>query len=227
MRIEIANEIEPNEDYRDVRVRSLYNVDGGQDARFEATWDLPIEDDDWQVGLVVGPSGSGKSSIGHELAKQGWELRGEGEDWPHDRSVISSIDPDGSMDRVAASLTAVGLGTVPAWLRPWRVLSNGEKWRANLARLVVEEPERVVVDEFTSVVDRQIAQIGSMAFAKAWRRTGGQVVLLTCHYDVIEWLQPDWVLDTATGEVLPRGSLQLATHDPVGDRRGRVGVLEA
>ena len=88
--------------------------------------------------------------------------------------------------------------SVPTWLRPYPVLSNGEKFRADLARLVCDAPERAIVDEFTSVVDRQIAKFGALAFAKAWRRLkGNQVVLLTPHYDVVEWLEPDWVFDTA------------------------------
>jgi ABC-type ATPase with predicted acetyltransferase domain len=63
---------------------------------------------------------------------------------------------------------------VPAWLRPYPVLSNGERFRAGLARLVCEQPGEAVVDEFTSVVDRQIARLGALAFAKAWRCTAGE-----------------------------------------------------
>jgi len=37
------------------------------------------------------------------------------------------------------------------------------------------------------VVDRQIAKIGAGAFSKAWKRGGGQAVLLSCHYDVLDW----------------------------------------
>ena len=107
-----------------------------------------------------------------------------------------------SLNEVTASLSAVGLGDVPAWLRPFKALSNGEQYRAGLARLICDAPDKVVIDEFTSVVDRQIAQIGASAFAKSWRRTKGkQIVLLSCHYDIVEWLQPDWVYDTRTGEV--------------------------
>jgi GNAT superfamily N-acetyltransferase len=85
----------------------------------------------------------------------------------------------------------------------------GERFRADLARIIREAPERIVVDEFTSVVDRQVAKVGALAFGKAWRRTGGQAVLLSCHYDVLEWLRPDWVFDLGTdtfqwGEVPPR-----------------------
>jgi hypothetical protein len=40
-----------------------------------------------------------------------------------------------------------------------------------------------------------------MAFSKGWRRNKGKkIVLLSCHYDIVEWLQPDWVFDTGTGE---------------------------
>ena len=96
----------------------------------------------------------------------------------------------------------MGLGDVPAWLRPFKVLSNGEQFRAGLARLICEAPDKAIIDEFTSVVDRQIAKIGASAFAKAFRKNKGkQIILLSCHYDIIEWLQPDWVYDTRVSEV--------------------------
>lgn len=43
-----------------------------------------------------------------------------------------------------------------------------------------------------------------LAFQKAWRRNGGQCVLLNCHYDIIDWLEPDWIFDTATGRYAGR-----------------------
>lgn len=66
--------------------------------------------------------------------------------------------------------------------------------------ILARKPAKAVVDEFTSVVDRQIARVGAQAFQKAWRRENpaGKVVLLTPHYDVVDWLQPDWVIDTKT-----------------------------
>src|SRR5436190_1330716 len=55
-------------------------------------------------------------------------------------------------------------------------------------------PDRpVVFDEFTSVVDRTVAQIGSAALAKTVRQRAQQFVAVTCHEDVEAWLQPDWV----------------------------------
>ena len=112
--------------------------------------------------------------------------------WPVDAPIIDAIAPDGDFNAVTGALGSVGLGSVPTWLRPYPVLSNGEKFRADLARLVCDAPQQAIVEEFTSVVDRQIAKFGALAFAKAWRRLKGrQVVLLTPHYDVVEWLEPE------------------------------------
>lgn len=145
--------------------------------------------------VVVGPSGSGKSSIGRVIFGDESALWAPA--WGPDVPIVDAIGVGGDFDAVTGALAAVGLGNVPAWLRPYAALSNGERFRADLARLICEAPATAVVDEFTSVVDRQIAKFGALAFAKGWRRTAGKVVLLSCHYDVLEWLEPDWIFDTA------------------------------
>lgn len=194
MKVAIHHSSRDSRSYRAERVKSLFNCEDGH--RFDAEFDLPLEGQDWRIGLVVGPSGSGKTSLGRRLGSM-WTP-----EWPASKPIIDAIAPKEDFNDVTAALAAVGLGSVPAWLRPFPVLSNGEQFRANLARLVAEPPADVtVLDEFTSVVDRQIAKIGAAAFAKAWRRKpGGQVVALSCHYDVADWLEPDWVFDTATGK---------------------------
>lgn len=199
MRIEIEYPGHSLKSYRTARVQSLFNVEDG--GRFSCSAELPIEDLDWSVGLVVGPSGSGKTSIGHRMFGNAAVLNN---DWPSDRAIIDVIGAGRSFDEATSALVSVGLGSVPAWLRPYKVLSNGEQFRADLARTICDQPATVVIDEFTSVVDRQIARVGAASFAKAWRRTGGKAVALSCHHDIIPWLQPDWVFDTATGEFTGR-----------------------
>jgi len=64
----------------------------------------------------------------------------------------------------------------------------------------------VAFDEFTSVVDRNVARIASAAIARGIRQgqIGCRFVAITCHYDVAQWLQPDWVLDMATAQFTRR-----------------------
>lgn len=199
--IEVSNNCTDYNSFRANRVKSMFNAESG--ANFSITAKIDADDDDWSVGLIVGPSGSGKTSIGKKILGGGKVYDESG--WPEDKPIIDAILPGGSFDAVTGALSSVGLGNVPSWLRPYHVLSNGEKFRANLARVICEAPEEVVIDEFTSVVDRQIAKVGANAFSKSWKRTGGKCVLLSCHYDIIEWLEPDWVFDTATGKYSGRG----------------------
>ncbi len=194
MRLTVEHSCAEFDSYRAARVRSLFNCESGADFSLEV--DMPIDDENWHIGIIVGPSGSGKTSLGNQVfgRRAVWRPR-----WPKDAPIIDAIAPEGEFDAVPAALAAVGLGSVPAWLRPYAVLSNGERFRADLARLIAERPAHAVVDEFSSVVDRQIARIGAMAFAKAWRRGKGQAVLLSCHHDILGWVQPDWIYDTGTG----------------------------
>ena len=203
--ITIDQSVPISKSYRSTRVRSLFNVTPQAGARFTASADIPTDDDSWQVGLIVGPSGSGKSSVGRQC--WGGKAYHNGFRWGGG-PIIDEIAPKAPMDAVTAALSAVGLGTVPSWLRPYSVLSTGEKFRAELARMLLTNKKRVVIDEFTSVVDRQIARIGAHAFTKAWRRQPGrQVILLSCHRDIVEWICPDWILDTEDW-CLQRGFLQ-------------------
>lgn len=198
MKIHVRNECADSNSYRAARVKSLFNAERGN--VFELDADIDVDGEPWSIGLIVGPSGTGKTSIGRQLFGGGKIIDLYG-GWG-ERPIVDEISPNGDFDSVTGALANVGLGDVPSWLRPFHALSNGQQFRAGLARLISDAPNDVIVDEFTSVIDRQIAKIGAMAFAKGWRRNKGKrIVLLSCHYDIVEWLQPDWVFDTGTGEL--------------------------
>lgn len=199
---------------RTAQLAGLFDVP--LDQRQVQTWDheLPYETRDWHVGLIVGPSGSGKSV----LARKAWgdRLR-DRYDWDDEKALIDGFSAEQSINEIADTLVAVGFGTVPAWLRPYRTLSNGEQFRADMARAILLPENPIVVDEFTSVIDRQVAKIASHAVQKTIRRRGRQFVAVTCHYDVIDWLQPDWTYDVAKQEfswrsVQPHPPLKLSIY---------------
>jgi GNAT superfamily N-acetyltransferase len=171
--------------------------------------ELPDESEDWSVGVIVGPSGSGKTSVARQA--YGPRLYESGNNWPRDLAVVEAFEPKSlSVRDITATLTAVGFSSPPDWVKPYGALSNGQRFRVDLARALLSAGSPLVAfDEFTSVVDRTVAKIGSAAVSKqvrAGRLPIKKFVAVTCHYDVVEWLEPDWVLDMATN-LLARGSL--------------------
>ena len=168
--------------------------------------DVPDVSEDWQVGVIVGPSGSGKSTIAREAF--GGKLYTSSR-WPKKKAIIDAFPKGLEVKQITNMLTAVGFSSPPAWCKPYHVLSNGEQFRCDLARALLLPDDVVAFDEFTSVVDRNVAKIGSAAIRKSI--DAGHIkkrfVAVTCHDDVVEWLQPDWVVDMATRR-LARGCLR-------------------
>lgn len=189
---------------RTVRVRqleALFDVPPQEQSKLEWHGDLPIESMKWNVGLIVGPSGCGKTQILRKLFP--------GHDTPlewNEKSVVDNFEV-GTMQEIADTCASVGFNTIPAWMRPYHVLSNGEKFRVEMARRLLRDSP-LVMDEFTSVVDRQVAQIGAHAVQKKVRKMGKQFVAASCHYDIVDWLQPDWILEPAAMKFVARGLLQ-------------------
>jgi GNAT superfamily N-acetyltransferase len=112
--------------------------------------------------------------------------------------VLDDMPKECSVEQITSAFNSVGFSSPPSWLKPYSVLSNGQKMRVDLARAILEKNELFVFDEFTSVVDRNVAQIGSFAMQKAIRKTNKKFIAVTCHFDVQDWLLPDWVFNTDT-----------------------------
>lgn len=209
--------------FRVQQVAGMFDVPLAEKAVEKFSVELPGLDEPWDVGLIVGPSGSGKSTVAGEFYAQ--ELY-RGAEWPDDQAVIDCFG-ELPVRHVIELFTAVGFSSPPSWVKPYRVLSCGERFRCDLARALAggcelrvasyEKEELsdlatrnsklatplVVFDEFTSVVDRNVARACSAAISKGIRRGNipCRFVAVTCHYDVAEWLEADWVLDMATGRL--------------------------
>jgi ABC-type Mn2+/Zn2+ transport system ATPase subunit/GNAT superfamily N-acetyltransferase len=168
---------------------------------------------DWNVGLIVGPSGAGKTTVAREMFGDQL-LQTEKMVWDNKSAVIDNFPKELAIREITEMLSSVGFSSPPAWLRPFEHLSNGEKFRVTMARVLAESKNIAVVDEFTSVIDRTVAQIGSAAIAKTVRARKQKFVAVACHYDIEEWLQPDWIYQPhigafTWGSVQPRPQVKL------------------
>lgn len=160
---------------------------------FEIEADL---DTDYNVGLIVGASGSGKTTLAKEIF---------GEDCFREfldlsKPVIEQFPKEMNYDDRSKILSSVGLTSVPCWIRPAYTLSNGQRSRAEAALAISLSDEFTVIDEWTSVVDRTVAKVMSHSIQKSARKYKKKIVVVACHYDVAEWLEPDWIIDCNTGE---------------------------
>lgn len=164
---------------------------------------IDIENQQWNIGLIVGGSGTGKSTIAKELFSESY-IRGF--DYTG-KCVLDNMPEECSVKEIEKAFTAVGFSSPPSWLKPYSVLSTGEKMRVDLARSILENDDLIVFDEFTSVVDREVAKTCSVAVQKEIRRSGKRFIAVSCHKDIIDYLSPDWVYDTDQKSFFGQGDL--------------------
>lgn len=159
---------------------------------------------DFNIGVVYGGSGTGKSTILREYFGQNMN---DAPQFNNDIPVISNFDWLSPED-ASRLLSSMGFSTVPNWLTPFNKLSNGQQARAELAYTIgkAQTGEVVLYDEFTSVVDRNVALAMSNSLQKYVRRHNKTIVLASCHFDIIPWLKPDWIYSPENGrlEIAPR-----------------------
>jgi len=199
-------------------------LDTKLEKRFRGVLDLS---GDWQIGVIVGRSGTGKTSIAKNLyycpvcdhvgiipdgepvlyckkcAEKGLEtvmLPGYIRGFQYgDVCVLEDFPKTDTVTDITKTLDTVGFASPPDWLKRYECLSQGEKMRVDVARALRLNQKMITFDEWTSVVDRQVAKIASLAVSKAVRRIPGRrFVAVTCHYDILDWLEPDWSFDTET-----------------------------
>jgi energy-coupling factor transporter ATP-binding protein EcfA2 len=150
---------------------------------------------EFNVGMIYGASGSGKSSLARHMF--GEDALKPVEIDPT-KAVIDQFPEDMSYDDRQNLLNSIGLSQVPCWIKPIGLLSNGQQERAKVALNLAVKKDLYVFDEWTSVVDRNVAKVMSHAVQKYARRNGKRVILISCHNDVFEWLNPCFFIDCNT-----------------------------
>jgi ABC-type lipoprotein export system ATPase subunit/GNAT superfamily N-acetyltransferase len=173
-----------------------YDIQNKEESNVVIKNNIRLDDDNWNIGVIYGGSGTGKSTLLKTFGKIETPI------FDNDKSLISNFDwlePD----EVANLLSSMGLASIPCWLRPHSTLSNGEQYRANLAYCVskANNNDIILIDEYTSVVDRDVAKAMSNALQKHIRRYNKKIILASCHFDIMEWLNPDWIYSPNKGRV--------------------------
>lgn len=193
----IIKETRLEDTFRNNNIISTYDLDIKNKLIEEFKGNIEIdENDDWKIGLIVGGSGTGKTTILNEVFPNTIYKP----EYQQNHSIIDDMPEDKSITEITKVLSLVGLSTPPLWLKPYHVLSNGEKMRVDLAKILLSENPITSFDEFTSVVDRTIAKTTSLAIHKLLNKKefNKKFIAVSCHHDILEWLQPDWVYNTDT-----------------------------
>ena len=141
----------------------------------------------FSIGFITGQSGSGKSLLLKTFGKEDIIK------WNNNDAVCSHFnDATDAIER----LQAVGFNSVPQWLLPRKVLSQGQGYRVDLARSL---KSNMVRDEFTSTIDRNTAMGLCNSIQKYIRsKKLSNIIFAGVHQDVIPFLQPDWIYNTDT-----------------------------
>jgi ABC-type transport system involved in cytochrome c biogenesis ATPase subunit/GNAT superfamily N-acetyltransferase len=144
---------------------------------------------------VTGDSGGGKTSLlkafesffgGEAMALSDLQVDPE-------ETLIEGVGKD--VKEAIEILSLCGLNDAFLFLRKFKELSDGQKYRYKLAKLVDQKDKAVwLVDEFCASLDRVMARVVAHLFQKVSRKLGKTVVVATAHDDLIEDFQPDIVV---------------------------------
>jgi ABC-type transport system involved in cytochrome c biogenesis ATPase subunit/GNAT superfamily N-acetyltransferase len=150
--------------------------------------DLKIRPND--IVYITGDSGSGKSVLLRAIKK---DLGNEAVDVAdiqvsHDKPLIETVGK--TVEEGFELLAKVGLGDAFLFLRSYDQLSDGQKYRYRLAKLIESHKQWWILDEFAATLDRDTAKIVAYNLQKLARQQGKAVLAATTHLDLFEDLHP-------------------------------------
>ena len=141
-----------HESFNVSQVGGMFDVEIAKKAERVIPYESPPGlSDDWSIGCIVGPSGSGKSSVAWSEYGDGLYAGGE---WSDKKAVVDCFG-EMPVKEIVSLLTLVGFSSPSSWIKPYPVLSNGEKFRCDLARAMSGGSRRgrlVVFDEGSTCV---------------------------------------------------------------------------
>ena len=152
------------------------------------------------ITLIVGPSGSGKSLMLASIARQVPTARLVTDvPFPQDVAVLDAVAPGRPVYDALRILTACGLGEPMLWIRRFHQLSDGERFRARLARAIslhrrTDSATPLLCDEFGAILHRRLAKAIAFNLRKLVTREGLTLVVATSQDDLEKDLKPDTII---------------------------------
>jgi len=179
----------PTQSARATQVSQVFGLHPQQETLVYDDFHLQIQEGD--VVYITGESGAGKSLLLQALAKDlGEEAAIMGHQPPQgDPLLIDAVG--GTFTQALKTLNAVGLGEAQLYLKRISELSEGQRHRFQLAKLVESGRRFWVCDEFLSTLDRPTARVVAYNVQKQSRRLGATLVVATGHTDLEADLQPN------------------------------------
>jgi ABC-type ATPase with predicted acetyltransferase domain len=152
------------------------------------------------VVYITGDSGSGKSvllrAIRADLGEEAIDLT-EVEVDP-DKPLIETVGA--TVEQGLELLSKVGLNDAFLFLRTYSQLSDGQKYRYRIAKLIESGKQWWLMDEFAACLDRDTAKIIAYNLQKLARQQGKAVIAATTHSDLQEDLKPSVLVHKRFGE---------------------------
>ena len=155
---------------------------------------LELEIRGGDVVYITGQSGSGKSVVLRELQRL---MREEGQDvasiedfaFDDSKNVIDQLGKTTS--EALGLLSMAGLNDAYLFVRKPSEMSDGQRYRLKIAKLIETGAKVWVADEFGAVLDRVTAQVVASNLQRAARKAGATVMVATTHEDLKNALRPD------------------------------------
>lgn len=188
-------ETEVDRTQRVLDVAEMFGL-GLDDKVFPVLNNLEIDVEDGDIIYITGQSGSGKSTILHELSaemsKNGLKVCSLNDVVFEDKPIVDQVYPnETSLSKTLGLFSLVGLSDANLFLRKPKELSDGQRYRFALAKLIESEADVWVADEFLAVLDRVTACVISYNIQRLARKMGIILIVATTHTDMVEDLAPD------------------------------------
>ena len=183
---ETATEITP----RTIGVAEAFGLGIDQQQKFVIYDNVVLKIGPTDIVYISGDSGSGKSvllkAIKQDLGEEAIDIA---DIHPNpDRPLIDTVGKN--LSESLELLSRAGLNDAFLFIRRFRELSDGQKYRYKIAKLTESGKQWWIADEFCSTLDRDTAKIVAFNIQKLARKSGKAVIVATTHTDLFEDLKP-------------------------------------